>query len=266
MKSSNTGDTSNVHTEECKQSNDSGGVSMFRDIDLPGAYRGRCYHHGSAAASSESLEEWFSSARLSRYRREPVGAWYVWNTRISKAFLEDISHVEVLLRNFIDVRLSADTGLRRWWVSPRYRIGGFQGNVAKAERRLERARLEATPDQIVASLSLDSWRFLLVPRLEATVWKALIEPSNGGMPHYPGRSRRDFETNVELIRSVRNRASHQEPLISAIPDQQAENRRLASYVTAIDTVARNINPEAADWIAAHSRVLDVMAENPISGA
>lgn len=72
-------------------------------------------------------------------------------------------------------------------------------------------RLDATPDQIVASLSLDNWRFLLTPRLEATVWKALTDLRNGGMPHYPGRSRRDFEENVELIRNVRNRASHQEP-------------------------------------------------------
>lgn len=266
MGSGDIGDTSGVRSGGHRQSKDSGGVSIFRDIDLPGAYRDRSYQHGSTAASRESLKEWFSSARLSRYRREPVGAWYVWNTRISKVFLEDISHVEVLLRNFIDVRLSADSGSRRWWTSSRYRLGGFQGNVAKAERRLERVRLEATPDQIVASLTFDSWRFLLVPRLEATVWKALTEPSNGGMPHYPGRSRHDFETNVELIRRVRNRASHQEPLISAIPDQRAEYRRLASYVTAIDTVARNINPEAANWIAAHSRVLDVIAESPASDA
>ncbi|MCP9431370.1 hypothetical protein NNA72_12010, partial [Cutibacterium acnes] len=42
----------------------------------------------------------------------------------------------------------------------------------------------------------------------ATVWKALTDLRNGGMPHYPGRSRRDFEENVELIRHVRNRASH----------------------------------------------------------
>ncbi|WP_216666328.1 hypothetical protein [Actinomyces faecalis] len=192
--------------------------------------------------SRETLQEWFSSARISRYRIEPVDAWYVWNTRISKAFLEDISHVEVLLRNFIDVRLSADTGIRCWWDSPSYRLGGFPRNVTKAEARLRRAGLDATPDQIVASLSLDNWRFLLIPRLEATVWKALTDLRNGGMPHYPGRSRSSFEENVELIRHVRNRASHQEPLISANPDQQAQVRRLASYVTAIDTVAATSTP------------------------
>ena len=153
------------------QSNDLGGVPMFRGIDLPEAYRRQSYH--DPTVSRETLQEWFSSARLSRYRIEPVDAWYVWNTRVSKAFLEDISHVEVLLRNFIDVRLNADAGIRCWWDSPKYQIGSFRNNVDKAKKRLQRAKLKATPDQIVASLSLDNWRFLLTQRLEATVWKAL---------------------------------------------------------------------------------------------
>ncbi|WCC80038.1 hypothetical protein O6R08_00230 [Cutibacterium equinum] len=37
--------------------------------------------------SRETLQEWFSPARLSRYRIEPVDAWYVWKTSISKAFI-----------------------------------------------------------------------------------------------------------------------------------------------------------------------------------
>ena len=105
-------DAPQVCEEGPGQNNDLGGIPMFRGIDLPEAYRHPPYH--ALTVSRETLQEWFSPARLSRYRIEPVDTWYVWNTRISKAFLEDISHVEVLLRNFIDVRLSADTGIRRW--------------------------------------------------------------------------------------------------------------------------------------------------------
>ena len=112
-------DAPQVCEEGPGQNNDLGGIPIFRGIDLPEAYRHPPYH--APTVSRETLQEWFSPARLSRYRIEPVDAWYVWNTRISKAFLEDISHVEVLLRNFIDVRLSADTGIRRWWESPSYR-------------------------------------------------------------------------------------------------------------------------------------------------
>lgn len=56
--------------------------------------------------------------------------------------------------------------------SPKYQIRGFRNNVRKAENRLQLAGLDATPDQIIASLSLDNWRFLLTQRLEATVWKS----------------------------------------------------------------------------------------------
>lgn len=112
-------DAPQVCEEGPGQNNGLGGIPIFRGIDLPEAYRHQSYH--APTVSRETLQEWFSPARLSRYRIEPVDAWYVWNTRISKAFLEDISHVEVLLRNFIDVRLSADTGIRRWWESPSYR-------------------------------------------------------------------------------------------------------------------------------------------------
>ncbi|MCT1685618.1 hypothetical protein [Pseudoglutamicibacter cumminsii] len=248
------------YDEHSEKNNDLGGIPMFRGIDLPEAYRFPSYH--PPAVSRETLQEWFSPARLSRYRIEPVDTWYVWNTRISKAFLEDISHVEVLLRNFIDVRLRAAAGIRCWWDSPKYQIRGFRNNVRKAKNRLKQAGLEATPDQIVPSLSLDNWRFLLTQRLEATVWKSLTDLRNGGMPHYPGRSRSDFEANVELIRKVRNRASHQEPLVNVDLDQQADTRNLVTYITAIDTVARNISPAAADWIAAYSRVVDVITQRP----
>lgn len=113
------------------QSNDLGGVPMFRGIDLPEAYRPQPYH--DPTVSRETLQEWFSSARLSRYRIEPVDAWYVWNTRVSKAFLEDISHVEVLLRNFIDVRLNADAGIRCWWDSPTFATEACPTTRAVAE-------------------------------------------------------------------------------------------------------------------------------------
>ena len=49
-----------------------------------------------------TLEGWFSAPRMARYAdaRDPA-ALYVWDARLSKALLEDISHVEVLLRNFM---------------------------------------------------------------------------------------------------------------------------------------------------------------------
>lgn len=247
--------------EERKKTADPGGVPMFRGIDLPGAYRSQGYH-GTTQVTQEDLEQWFSAARMRRYGGVDPVARYVWNTRISKAFLEDIGHVEVLLRNFIDSRLSTDAGVRMWWESDKYpRLGAFRRNVDKVVTRIREAGHEPEPDQIVAGLSLDNWRFLLIPRLEATIWKALINLVNGGMPHYPGRSRQRFEENVETIRFVRNRASHQEPLIS-VSNSESDIQRLCGYLAAIDMVASSIAPKAAAWIASNSRIPSVLAQHP----
>ncbi|WP_210472002.1 MULTISPECIES: hypothetical protein [unclassified Corynebacterium] len=53
---------------------------------------------------------------MSRYRKsnDPVSL-YLWNTRLSKAFLEDVEHVEVLLRNFISTRLTTHCGTSYWF-------------------------------------------------------------------------------------------------------------------------------------------------------
>lgn len=61
------------------------------------------------------LDRWFSSERMSTYSfHSDPEALYVWNNHVTKAFLEDIQHVEVLLRN------RADTA-----VSPQYGSGGI---------------------------------------------------------------------------------------------------------------------------------------------
>lgn len=52
-------------------------------------------------ASREQLAAWFSKPRIDRYLGQHTDTLYIWNTRITKAFLEDIQHVEVALRNLI---------------------------------------------------------------------------------------------------------------------------------------------------------------------
>ncbi|PMC67662.1 hypothetical protein CJ201_12935 [Corynebacterium aurimucosum] len=59
------------------------------------------------------LSQWFSSARMSRYTDHPSPeTLYLWNTHLTKTYLADIEHLEVLLRNSI----------HNWW---RYFCCGF---------------------------------------------------------------------------------------------------------------------------------------------
>ena len=218
----------------------------------------------------ESLNRWFSPARMARYGNTPdPSALYVWDGRLAKAYLEDVAHVEVLLRNFVAVRLEADCmrrtsgACRCWFDRPDiYNLNEVQlGSVAKAKSRLSHQGKTATYDQVVASLPMDFWRFLLAKRLEPTIWRALRDKANGGMPHHPRTSRADFERHFLTIYSLRNRCSHQEHLVMSNIDK--ERARLDVYSADILWVASRIDPDAAQWINENSRVSVVREQRPI---
>ena len=257
---------SEQNQEAAGQSNSPGGISMFRDIDQSGTLCHLAYHLPESEASLESLENWFSTPRLHRYAAASrPDLLYIWNARLSKAFLEDVGHIEVLLRNFIHNHLTRDYGQPDWYhaTSVYHFNGAFQNSVAKVERRLKKRGRTATADQVIAELSFDNWRFLLTKRHEVTIWRALINLDNGGMPHYSERNRAAFESDVEIIRQLRNRASHQEPLIINALPTTAEAKQLDRYTTALRNTAMRIDPDAAQWIIANSRVEDIRKRRPL---
>lgn len=213
------------------------------------------------------LAQWFSAARMKRYASasDPV-ALYVWNERLSKAYLEDVAHVEVLLRNFIASRLATDC-LRRcgdcaWYDHPGlYNLKEpFAHSVERVKGRLVHEGKTARYDGVIAGFSMDVWRFLLVKRLEPTVWRALRDQRNGGMPHHPGTSRSDFESRVATVYNLRNRCSHQEHLV--MRDVGAESLRLDTFSNSLHWIAEHIDPDAAAWIDSMSRVAAVRLQRP----
>lgn len=208
---------------------------------------------------------------MARYADAPdSSALYVWDMRLQKAFLEDIAHVEVLLRNFIANRLATDCmreeGDRALYDHPdRYGMNdGTRNSIAKAKSRLAHEGKVVTYDRVIAALTFDTWRYLLVRRHEPTVWRVLRDPRNGGMPNHPGTSRADFEKRVAIVYTLRNRCSHQEHLSSV--DEDDEVSALDLYIDALDWIARKIDPDAAEWIRINSRVNEVRAQRPVFGA
>lgn len=220
------------------------------------------------------LSRWFSPARMSRYAQaDDPAALYAWVVRLQKAFLEDVEHVEVLLRNFIAERLASDClrrtaaedpGMadRHWYDhASMYNLNDrFEDSVRRAKRRLSHEGTPTDYDHVVAALSLDVWWFLLVRRLEPTVWRALCDKRNGGMPHYPGANREEFESHVATIYHLRDHCSHQEHLVLA--DAGEERRQLGQYAGGLHWAAKRIDPEAEDWIKPVSRVDELPAARP----
>lgn len=222
--------------------------------------------------SLDDLKRWFSSERMGTYERSASMTGcdavdlYVWNGRLSKALLEDIAHVEVLLRNFIADRLTRDSGCSDWYYdNARYRFNTskstkFADSIVEIERGIRLAGKPVTSGRVISGMMLGSWCFLLTKRLEQTVWKALISSDNGGIPYYPVRKRAVFERHVKMMRDLRNRLSHQEHIIMDTLEEEREY--IDEQRDNLDWIARAIDPQAADWIYSQSRVPALRMSRP----
>ena len=220
------------------------------------------------------MDSWFSADRMHTFSVSAgntgcgIEELYVWNSRISKAFLEDIGHVEVLLRNFMSRRLAADCGHEDWYRQESHFVfeskdsAKFSDSITAIERRICHDGNPVTPGRVVAAMSLGSWCFLQGARLEHSVWKALRDPKNGGMPYYRSRNRAQFERHCRMMLGLRNRLSHQEHIV--LDDLTAEKQYLDEQAENLDWIARAIDPKAADWIRRYSRIPQVRSQRPIS--
>ena len=96
---------------------------------------------------------------MSRYADHPAPeALYLWNTQLTKTYLADIEHLEVLLRNCIHTALTIRYG-ERWFDNTRIAFSNAAGkSIRKAKNRA--GGREAPPGKIIAELSFGFWRFL----------------------------------------------------------------------------------------------------------
>ena len=114
------------------------------------------------------LEAWFSSERMKTYSfHSDPDAIYLWNTRVTKSFLEDIQHVEVLLRNCVDTAVSPRYG-QRWYVHPAIPFDRqAKKSIQKAERRAGISAEEAMETHILLFTQARGTAILLEPETEA---------------------------------------------------------------------------------------------------
>lgn len=206
---------------------------------------------------ADYLDEWFSPARMGTYRSHPnPEKLYIWNTRLSKAYLEDIQHVEVLLRNRIDTALTGRYG-PRWFDSDQIPFTDpARKSIRKAKKRAgQGSTAPANPGKVIAELSLDFWRFLLTKTYSSTVWPLLQTLLPLGV------SRTEFEKEVVIIYQFRNRSAHHEPLIKPILEE--EKAQLDRVSHAIFQTALWLSPSASQWIRRYSRAETVRSQRPV---
>lgn len=209
----------------------------------------------NATGPTESLQSWFSKPRMSRYMfHDSPAELYSWNSRLTKAFLEDIEHVEVLLRNRVDRTLQQPYGAS-WFDHDNIPFTKeARKSIRRAKQRTGQTQDVLNPDKIIAELPFDFWYYLFTPTYTATIWPRFAKSMAVKI------SREDFRATLEVVYRLRNRCAHHEPIVREVLQQ--EQNQLDRYQKAIADIANWIEPPAAFWIYDRSRVELVRSNRP----
>ena len=231
----------------------------------------------ATAASSDDawIEGWLSAGRFSTYLEAAGGSrkraldLYEWNAKLSSAFLHDLSHLEVGLRNACDRQLAAATlPGDTHWTAPgtlltlfpvlmrRNKLTGLLHDVNKIPRNsVERARKSAAakprtsplPGKTVAEIMFGFWTYLLADSHEKTIWVPYLHKA------FPlGTDRNRLNDSLASLRDFRNRVAHHENILNG---SEGERRRIIYVVRLLST-------DALKHLQANSDVAAILAKRP----
>lgn len=217
------------------------------------------------------VDDWLSSDRFASYvikaggDRDRALALYEWNSQLSAAFLHDLCHFEVALRNAYDPLLNqavqpgdrhwTDPATTKYLFPPHYRpisAGKVVDVNSKPRDSIAFARRSAggrnaKPGKVVAELMFGFWTYLTSDTHDKTLWVPLLHRA------YPAHTDRNL-TNATLaeLRNFRNRVAHHEPIFDR---PEAKRRQLAH-------VMKLVRPQAYPHFIANSHVAAIIATRP----
>ncbi|MFT8814775.1 Abi family protein [Acetobacter fabarum] len=221
------------------------------------------------------LERTLSPSRLAPYLTKVAGdkqlalKFYLWNARLSKAFLYPLHVAEITIRNAMHGALSKIYGGPTWILynqttsmpqSRQFVLTSESQNAWNiAHRRLIARRKKQnnsspiTPDDMVAALTFDFWSNLFrfdydrewfQPGLLKDVFPNL--PNNFGRP--------DVQRRVAIVNDLRNRIAHHEPIYN--------DGNISGYNDKILELIGWRCEFTKKWVHAHSTVVAVLRAPP----
>lgn len=217
-----------------------------------------------------ALETHFSETRLRQYLDEFSGdkthalQLYRWNAQLAAAFFVDLGHVDVALRNALDVRMQArHVSLGRagtWLDDPCGELGRNQQgsgrhrqpykDISSARSRVHKNNKPDSHGQVLSETSFGLWHQLVSKR-----WTNLWPDLADAFPHAPNRARDTVAEPVAELRELRNRIGHHHR-IWTLNGSVLHSRILE--------VAHYIDPDLGAWIGANSDVPALLAASPLA--
>ena len=174
---------------------------------------------------------------------------YLYNARLSKAFLYPLHILEVVLRNGINRIFCSNHGAD-WPHDPAFRKILSSESLSSLDNGIERAVSGKTED-VVATLTFDFWSNLFRDEYDRPLWQTEMDVL------FPNKhiTRADFQTIVKKLNKFRNRIAHYEPI---------HTWDITYYHKEILDVIAWISKESSDWVKHHSTVNSVIRTRPSS--
>jgi len=199
--------------------------------------------------SQEEIDRWISPPRFQAFLEAAnhdvaqATALYDWNICVSAVFFEAINY-DAQFSPLQHHQLAKES----WLCDPEILTPKSLERVLDAISAIERMKKEPTRARVVANLSFGFWRALL-DRHYNQLW---IERLHRAFPNGTG-NRKEAAGLMSRLNPFRNRLAHHEPIINASISKRHDD---------LIELARLIDKDAAQWIAARSCVADILEWRP----
>ncbi len=195
-----------------------------------------------------ALHKGLSTARLARYANLSPHSkakqleLYVWNTALSESLYTPIQGLEIITRNYFHEKLTDNFGA--WWNNIAFSKAQEQAILQTLEQ-LKKGDKLLTANNVVANLSFGFWTGLLGSHYEG-LWRSCLYKAflNKPTPFL----RKEAHKQFDLIRLLRNRIAHHEPILRAdLPNHYDRILKMIGWFC----------EESAEWVASQTKFLSI---------
>lgn len=175
-------------------------------------------HHEPQAISQAALKRALSDARLEAYQLYPdeplkdVLGRYRWNDALCMSLYPILGLLEVTLRNNLHVAITGLYGTAAWYdLEPAVLTGREMDSVTRAKDQLRSQGKPEESNRIVAELNFGFWTSLMSSVYERRFWPKILVQAFPLMRNRE-RTRSNIADRLKVLRLLRNRVSHHEPI------------------------------------------------------
>lgn len=203
-----------------------------------------------------ALENGLSPSRLSTYlaaaghHKEYAIQLYLFNSRVSKAFLFPLQALEVVLRNAMSDIFETEYG-PNWIDEPKFITALSPESLDSLQRAKARFNTAPRTHDVVAQLTFDFWSNLFRKRYGPVFWQKNIKK----LFKNKKLTRRDVQQEVIKLNRFRNRIAHHESILKETFKDLYQD--IIGLISAI-------SPKVASWVHKHSTVNMMVDTRPLA--